>query len=264
MDAHRLESALADGEGWNRAVWTVWGGQYGGAERGGLEKEMPEWPLAEVSDGELGEDWKVNIGVFWYVLADYHWYGSERHETHAANRGWWWAHHFPPPNNLETDKVLISAIALTRARLGSAEDIRMLGHIPYARRRISSVTGPLDDKSDFRASMYKVVTVPAPWVASEGWRRNPSAGGPGDHNGLEQIEPLGPVGPLEREEATIADPEELILWVEKAAVGGDESGQSLVGMGLRGRWGLFGPSLENRPGQWWAFKSKDCKSLDIS
>jgi len=64
MDAHRLESALADGEGWNRAVWTVWGGQYGGAERGGLEKEMPEWPVAEVSDGELGEDWKVNTGVF--------------------------------------------------------------------------------------------------------------------------------------------------------------------------------------------------------
>lgn len=64
LDAHTLESALADGEGWNRTVWAAWGGQYGGAERGGLEKEIPEWPVSTVPDQEPDGDWIVNIGMF--------------------------------------------------------------------------------------------------------------------------------------------------------------------------------------------------------
>lgn len=140
----------------------------------------------------------------------------------------------------------------------------MLGHIPYARRRITSVIAPLAASSlgatDFRASMYQIVTVPSPWVASEGWRRTPSADTSGDFAETTQIQSdLGLVDPLEREQATIVDPMEIVLWVEASAVGQDVSGQSLVGMALRGRWGLFGSSYGHGPGQWWAFKAKDCE-----
>lgn len=52
---------LLDGLGINRASWTVFGGEWGGAERGGMEKEgevrVPEEPF-EGSDG----GWRVDIG----------------------------------------------------------------------------------------------------------------------------------------------------------------------------------------------------------
>jgi hypothetical protein len=75
LDAFRVDGVLADGRGWNRAVWAAWGGQYGGAERGGLEREIPQWPVVSSSDEMLDTaetgDWHVEIGscpTCWSVL----------------------------------------------------------------------------------------------------------------------------------------------------------------------------------------------------
>jgi hypothetical protein len=39
---------------------------------------------------------------------------------------------------------------------------------------------------------------------------------------------------------------------------------SLVGMALRGRWGLFGTKPDMPEQSWWAFRCKDCESRQIS
>jgi hypothetical protein len=141
----------------------------------------------------------------------------------------------------------------------------MLGHLPYARRRVTAVIPPIVSPSEMtsnnRTSMYQLITVPAPWMASEGWRRDPMTA---EAEGAPEVSDLSrpdadASGPLEREEATIADPELMTLWIEPSAVGTDETGQSLIGMALRGRWGLFGTGLGDEDDQWWAFKAKDCE-----
>jgi hypothetical protein len=47
VDAKAVEDRLCLRTSWNRACWTVWGGQYGGAERGGMERETCQWPVAD-------------------------------------------------------------------------------------------------------------------------------------------------------------------------------------------------------------------------
>jgi hypothetical protein len=56
LDALRVETALEEHQGWNAATWTLWGGQYGGAERGNLLAS--EWPTETV----MSNDKKDEIG----------------------------------------------------------------------------------------------------------------------------------------------------------------------------------------------------------
>jgi hypothetical protein len=59
-DAKGFEDVLCSPLGWNRAAWTMWGGVYGGAERGGQEKEV----RAEDPSGADADDggWSVDPG----------------------------------------------------------------------------------------------------------------------------------------------------------------------------------------------------------
>lgn len=68
LEAKILEEQLCNGMGWNRASWTVWGGQYGGVERGGLEYEESSWPVSGDSSASTGCEvddggWKVESSV---------------------------------------------------------------------------------------------------------------------------------------------------------------------------------------------------------
>ena len=64
-DAKQFEEAICDNRCWNRAAWSVWGGEYGGPERGGLEREVLQWGT-EIGPTK-GEDddggWVVNTGT---------------------------------------------------------------------------------------------------------------------------------------------------------------------------------------------------------
>ena len=62
QDAKALEDALCAPHSWNRSAWTMWGGVYGGPERGGQEQEEPavhENEAADVDDG----GWSVEPGT---------------------------------------------------------------------------------------------------------------------------------------------------------------------------------------------------------
>ena len=133
----------------------------------------------------------------------------------------------------------------------------MLGHLPYARRLVTAVLSPSGDPTGpaFQHTLHRIVTVPAPWNEAEGWRRQklpPIAPDASDTSG-----PISSAD-LEGELATVTEPEELILYIEPEALQG-EGGSTLdvVGMGLRGRWGLFGTADGTH--SWWAFKAKDCE-----
>jgi hypothetical protein len=59
-DATDVESLLCNPYGWNRAMWTVHGGAYGGPERGGPEKEnQPRLPPSLEEHG----GWVVDTGM---------------------------------------------------------------------------------------------------------------------------------------------------------------------------------------------------------
>ena len=144
--------------------------------------------------------------------------------------------------------------------------IVMLGHIPYARRLVTAVLPPLTDIDGpaFQQQLRRLVTVSAPWNEAEGWRRQtlPPAAVPHSSNSSGSLDSLAleATEPLEGEIATISEPAELILWLEPGLL---EEGKirDLVGMGLRGRWGLFG--TEDGRQSWWAFKAKDCEYFSI-
>jgi hypothetical protein len=137
------------------------------------------------------------------------------------------------------------------------DEVKLLEYIPYARRRITEVLFPASDagKPAYLSELCWVMTVPSPWTEAEGWRRSPLAGTDREDEAL----PDADVGPLELEESTMEDPSRLAIWIERSALGDDPTGLSLVGMALRGRWGLFGIASEEKGDQWWAFRSKDCK-----
>lgn len=60
LEAKRLEDTLADPRGWNRAVWTIWGGSYGDRDKSANSSAAPT-----VSDdaGEAAKDeWTLERG----------------------------------------------------------------------------------------------------------------------------------------------------------------------------------------------------------
>ncbi|WRT68005.1 uncharacterized protein IL334_004980 [Kwoniella shivajii] len=172
IDANTFEHMISNGSGWNRACWTIWGGSYGGAERGGLEKESISWgeqpPLQSGGDESDDNGWTVEPTID------------------------------PRPSALSRDK--------------------------------------------------------APWTAEEKWR----AQRPRSDDGLDEDEAESPPLPLDQEQATVAEPEEIVLWVESRGFNQQPAlADRLIGAGLRGRWGLMGLKDGSSHGQWWAFKVKD-------
>lgn len=151
-----------------------------------------------------------------------------------------------------------------RARLESLKlnDMRLLQYIPYARRRVVEVlpSAADDGKAAHFSDLCCLVTVPSPWVKAEGWRRMPL--GNNDQPSDEAAYDMEDVSPLECEVATIDDPDRINVWVERSVLGNDSSGQSLIGIALRGRWGLFG-SAKDAEAQWWGFRSKDCEQAAV-
>lgn len=75
LEALRVEDALARSEGWNAATWSLWGGQYGGADRGSMQTE--EWPvesgLVQNSDsGKTGDGgWSADAGAVVFDPSSY-------------------------------------------------------------------------------------------------------------------------------------------------------------------------------------------------
>lgn len=159
------------------------------------------------------------------------------------------------------DPIVVEPYMSPLLEPNSIDDIKLLEYIPYARRRITEVLlpAPVDGKPLYLSKLCCIVTVPSPWTEAEGWRRSPLA----RHEHEDGVSSVADhVGPLELEEATIEDPPQLAIWMEQSALGDDSTGQSLIGMALRGRWGLFGTVSEESRDQWWAFKSKDCELSD--
>ncbi len=140
----------------------------------------------------------------------------------------------------------------------------MIEYLPYARRRISRVLPPCTPSPDtpaYATKLIRVITVPAPWTPEEKWRSHQRfKDEASDEEEVDDGVFEDAVGPLEKEVATILEPEELVIWIEAAALGGRADLSTLVGMGLRGGWALFGKQSSLSEGdRWWAFKAKDCR-----
>lgn len=222
-DANLLDNTLAACIGFNQMCWKTYGGQYGTAERGGTEDKLDAWPEHKVAVGGRGNE---DSGL-----------QSTAGEYRRIGEG----------SRLNT--VVDPATLVSLLDPIPQESVKLLGHIPYARRRVTTVHPPSTEANvpAYQHTLYRVITVPAPWTDAEGWRRLSTDVRSGDHH---------QTNPLEGEKATIEEPDELPLWIEGAALPeGDKD--RLVGMGLRGRWGLFGTDAAQG---WWAFTAKDCKS----
>jgi hypothetical protein len=254
LDALRVEDAVARLEGWNAATWSLWGGQYGGADRGSVQTE--EWPVetgmaegAEIGSNDDG-GWSADAGASETKPSDSGLGADEMTggfgKTSAKLNGQARMHDSNEPD--------------MRVRLESLkfDNMRLLEYIPYARRRVIEVLPSAlgQGNAPHLSDLCCLVTVPSPWVEAEGWRRSPlgSNARPDD----ETPPAIEDSSPLECEPATIEDPPRLNIWVEQSVLGNDSSGRSLIGIALRGRWGLFGSSKDSEA-QWWAFRSKDCE-----
>ena len=66
-EAGLLEGILTDSRNWNRASWTVWGGNYAGVERGGKDSEGTR--RREGVPQRIADDggWQVDAGE-WSVV----------------------------------------------------------------------------------------------------------------------------------------------------------------------------------------------------
>lgn len=147
-------------------------------------------------------------------------------------------------------------------RPSGVEPIAMQGYIPYSRRKIIQVLPPVaasPGQPAFMAALYRLVTVAAPWTPEECWRaRSPNIDSDDDVNEDDFDGDDREMFALEKESATIEEPEKIELWCEAEQFSGDI--QCVVGAGLRGRWALMGGP---QGPQWWIFKAKDCKLADV-
>ncbi|OCF44367.1 hypothetical protein I317_01812 [Kwoniella heveanensis CBS 569] len=238
IEAKQLEDAIGFGSGWNRGCWTIWGGNYGGPERGGLEKEENQWgSSSNVVDEQAEKDADENGWTVDPVIDD-------------------------RPEALTKEQALPHILPLLEPL--SKEATRLVHYIPYARRRVTSVLPPLQAGPGvpvYATRSYRLITVPAPWSPEEKWRAHKPRFDDevSDEDANDDADEEAPLD-LDQERASIEEPAELTVWVEKQAVP-DAIVPKLVGMGLRGRWGLMGRSGEDDQSdysQWWTFKAKDC------
>ncbi|WVQ96553.1 hypothetical protein IAU59_003658 [Kwoniella sp. CBS 9459] len=238
VETKQLEDAISLGSGWNRACWTIWGGNYGGPERGGLEKEENQW-------GTKSQN------VY-----------DEEAEKEADAQGWTVdpiIDERPEPLTREQALPHIS-ILLTPLQEG---DVRLIHYLPYSRRSIISVLPPVEPGPGvptYASQCYRLVTTPSPWSPDEKWRAHKPLFDDevSDDDAIEGEEEDVPLE-LDQEQPTIEEPAQLTVWVEKQAIP-NEIVSKLVGMGLRGRWGLMGRAGDedgSNHTQWWTFKAKD-------
>lgn len=59
LDAKSFEDLLGKGTNFNRALWAVYGGQWKGPERGGMELEPPTQVVEEVEESGSDGGWEV-------------------------------------------------------------------------------------------------------------------------------------------------------------------------------------------------------------
>lgn len=152
------------------------------------------------------------------------------------------------------DTCLIMVVRPSLLRLLSpVTDLALRGYIPFSRRRISAILPPLVEGSlAFQSLLWRVITTKAPWTDAEAWRRIMPIE---DDDSDDGISSSRTTIDLERETATIIEPETLTLWCDLEDV---RFRDNLVGAGLRGRWGLFGSGDM----EFWTFKPKDCELID--
>ncbi len=141
------------------------------------------------------------------------------------------------------------------------DQISMIDYIPYSRRVITAVIPPLDQVSThpaFMSHLYQLVTSPSPWSSEEKWRVRDAR----EDNNVSDSEGDGHTAFLEKEKATIKEPDEIVIWIEADALSDAEgNGNELINMGLRGRWarmGKKGSDVDDHT--WWTFMGKDCES----
>ncbi|WVW84929.1 hypothetical protein I302_106965 [Kwoniella bestiolae CBS 10118] len=231
LDAKTLEDQLGIGTGWNRANWTLFGGSWGGAERGGPERDRISW--TEPNVGQEDSHKKADDGG-WYV------------EPIADNR----------PVPLTKEEACPHLMPFVQPLI--LKDISLIEYIPYARRRVVAILPPVAQQHGipvYATRCHRLVTVPAPWTPKEKWRTRDTHKDDSDID--EEVTDITTSLPLDREKATIDEPDHVIIWVEGLE---DASlANRLIGAGLRGRWGLVGlrNGSEEEYTQWWAFKSKD-------
>ncbi|WVQ75472.1 hypothetical protein IAR50_005097 [Cryptococcus sp. DSM 104548] len=141
-EANQLEGAVTKQDGWNRACWAVWGGEFSGPEELGPEKpaEVEGQAVAEVVEEEGDEDagpWAVD------PIVD---------KRPAA----------PTPDQaLPVVKNLLSP--------RSHFNIRLLRTIPYASRIVVAVLPPLpvDPYTPrFTTQLHRLVTIKSPAATS--------------------------------------------------------------------------------------------------
>lgn len=256
--AFALEEGIGNVKAFNRVTWTIWGGQYGGAERGGLEQEVNYWPTSG-EESACGADiggWEIYNGMIVSPASS----DKMLRNLVTDNR--------PVPLHPDQGGSITSPTLLTASAIPHIQPlivptdlsaVKMLGHIPYARRLITAVlpTNAAAAGPTFKRLFCGLVTVPAAWSDAEGWRRQTL---PLAHSDSTEVDESVDNGPLERETATLPDPDELILWIEPDVLHGQRGiSDEVVGMALRGRWGHFGDELGRD--SWWAFKAKDCRSF---
>lgn len=136
----------------------------------------------------------------------------------------------------------------------------MLGYVPFSRRKVASILPPLaaaPGQPKFMHTLHRLVTVAAPWTSEERWRAKSAklSNSDDDEDDVvdEDIEPFT----LEKEHATIEEPDTLEIWFEADQFAAGLR-QSIVGVGMRGRWAF----MDMQGGhQWWTFKAKDCELI---
>lgn len=149
----------------------------------------------------------------------------------------------------------------------SVDEVTLLQYLPYARRRISAVLPPLPpspNRSTYAHKLHRIVTVPAPSTSEEKWRvysrqfDGNSAEEDDNQSGIYEDDARR----FEAEDATVKEPEELVIWVEGEISDSQMDLKRFVGIGLQGRWAMMGKgSAGEGANQWWSFEAKDCKSL---
>ena len=151
----------------------------------------------------------------------------------------------------------------------AAKEVSLLDYIPFARRSISSILppfGPKPGQPAYASKLHRIVTVPAPWTPEEKWRvhrpRFDDEGSDDEEDGDDDHEI--DVGALDKEEALVQEPSDLVIWFEREALGDESDLNKLIGMGLRGRWATMGKAGGTDEERWWSFKPKDCKSFRLS
>ncbi|KAK4687993.1 conserved oligomeric Golgi complex subunit 2, partial [Tremellales sp. Uapishka_1] len=236
IEAKKLEDTLSLGTSFNRAMWSVWGGTYGSAER------------ARANTHDQGDHDSVKVQ-------------KQEVEMDKEDGGWGVQELSDDrPDPLSAKEAMPMVQPAVSPLL--AKDLKLLHYLPYARRRVSAVYPPLPPSADlpaYASNLYRLVTVPAPWTPEERWKvprykthDNMEEAGRSDF--LEEKESM----PLEEEKATMPEPDELIIWVEESVLTDTNTrGQELVGMGLRGGWGMVGKPGGQEYESWWVFKAKD-------